>query len=76
MDSLMPRGYHIQPTNSTCNIIYGFRQKGPSSSGRGKQYAVIFYLLSKSFINENYLDKYNKKMYVKIVLRWEFASVY
>ena len=39
--------------------------------------AVIFYLLSKSFINENYLDKYkNKKMYAKIVLRWEFASVY
>ena len=30
------RGYRIKPTNYTCNMISGFRLKGPCSSVRGK----------------------------------------
>jgi len=31
------RGYHIKPINSTCNMISGFRLKGPCSTVRGKK---------------------------------------
>jgi len=30
-------GYHIKPTNSTCNMISGFRLKGLCSTVRGKK---------------------------------------
>ena len=65
------RGYHIKPTNSTCDMISGFRIKGSCSSVLSKitffVSAVKFKLLSKSVINEKYFDKYgNKKMYAKI----------
>jgi len=32
------RGYHITPTNSTCNMISCFRLKAPCSSVRGKTF--------------------------------------
>ena len=63
------RGYHIKPTNSTCNMISCFRLKALCSSVRSKTFfvsAVKFKLLSKSVINEKKIDKYkNKKMYAK-----------
>jgi len=53
----------------TCNMISCFHLKSPCSFVRGKIFfsAVKFYLLSKSVINEKYLDKYkNKKICSKI----------
>jgi len=35
------RGYHIQPTNSTCNMSSCVRLKGPCSSVRGKHFFSI-----------------------------------
>ena len=62
------RGYHIKPTNSTCNLISCFRLKGRSLSVRDKNYFQRSQiLLSKSVIKEKYFYKYkNKKMYAKI----------
>jgi len=41
------RGYHIKPTNSTCNMISGFRLKGPYLTVRGKN----IFLSAQSFFN-------------------------
>jgi len=74
------RGYHIKSTNSTCNMISGFRLKGPCSTVRGKN----MFLSAQS--NFNYCRKVlsvktilinikTKKSTPKSVLRWESASV-
>ena len=71
------RGYHIKTTNSTCNMISGFRLIG--TSGRG-----FFFSVQSNF---NYCRKVlsikiiwttirTKICTPKSVLRCEFASVY
>ena len=83
MDSWMTvvtRGYHIKPTNSTCNMISGVRLIGPCSSVRGQN---TFFSVQSNF---NYCRKVLSKKNIWInlktkictpnsVLRWEFASV-
>ena len=74
------RGYHIKPTNSTCNMISVFRLIGPCSSGLGQK---------KYFSVQSNFNHCRKVLSMKIiwinirtkictptsVLRWEFASV-
>jgi len=45
------RGYHIKPTNSTCNMISCFHLKGPCSFVRGQK----IFLSAQS--NSNYCQK-------------------
>ena len=74
-------GYHIKPTNSTCNMISCFRLKGPCSSVLGKNNCLSaqtnFIYCRKVLSKKNILINIKtKKCTQKSVLRLEFASVY
>ena len=71
------RGYHIKPTNSTCNMISCFDLKGPCSSVRSKK--TVLSVQSNFNYCRKVLPKKNiliniKKCTPKSVLSWEFAS--
>ena len=71
------RGYHIKTTNSTCNMISGFRLIGPS--GRGFSFSVqsnFNYCRKVLSIKIIWTTIITKICTPKSVLSWEFASVY
>ena len=65
-------GYHIKPTNSTCNLISCFRLKAPCSSARSN----FIYCRKVLSMKNSLINIKTKKCTPKSVLRLEFASVY
>ena len=75
------RGYHIKPTNYTCNMISCFRLKYPCSFVRGKTFVLSaqsnFNYCRKVLSMKNiWINIETKTSKQKSVLRWKFASVY